>query len=89
VLLLARPFRGRGPGLLAKRYRGVRGRLAELITKRYARREISPPMPPERLAALAVATDTGLFLQYLIKPGALPRELYADAMIQLLDPPWP
>jgi hypothetical protein len=46
-------------------------------------------LPPERPAALAVATDTGLFLQYLIKPGALPRELYADAMIQLLDPPWP
>jgi hypothetical protein len=61
--------------------------LAELITKRYARRQISPRMPPEHLAALAVATDTGLFLQYLIEPGALPWELYADAMIQLLDPP--
>jgi AcrR family transcriptional regulator len=72
---------------LAKRYREVRSRLAELITKRYARHQTFPPTPPEHLAALAVATDTGLFLQYLIEPGALPWELYADAMIQLLDPP--
>jgi hypothetical protein len=39
------------------------------------------------LVALALATDAGLFLQYSAKPGALPWELHADAMIQLLDPP--
>jgi AcrR family transcriptional regulator len=72
---------------LAKRYRQLRGRLAELITKRYARHQSSPPMPPEHLAALALATDAGLFLQYSAEPGALPWELHADAMIQLLDPP--
>ena len=71
---------------LAERYRQLRGRLAELITKRYARQHNSPPMPPEHLAALALATDAGLFLQYAAEPGALPWELHADAMIQLLDP---
>jgi hypothetical protein len=44
-------------------------------------------MPPEHLAALALATDAGLFLQYAAEPGALPWELHADAMVQLLDPP--
>jgi hypothetical protein len=44
-------------------------------------------MPPEHLAALALATDAGLFLQYAAEPGALPWELHADAMTQLLDPP--
>jgi hypothetical protein len=53
---------------------------------RYARHQSSPPMPPEHLAALALATDAGLFLQYSAEPGALPWELHADAMIQLLDP---
>jgi AcrR family transcriptional regulator len=72
---------------LAKRYRQLRGRLAELITKRYAHHQTAPPMPPEHLAALVLATDTGLFLQYSAEPGALPWELHADAMIQLLDPP--
>jgi AcrR family transcriptional regulator len=72
---------------LAKRYRQLRGRLAELITKRHARQQSSPPMPPEHLAALALATDAGLFLQDAAEPGALPWELHADAMIQLLDPP--
>jgi AcrR family transcriptional regulator len=72
---------------LATRYRQLRGRLAELITKRYARHQAAPPMPPEHLAALALATDAGLFLQYSAEPGALPWELHADAMIQLLDPP--
>ena len=71
---------------LAKRYRQLRGRLAELITKRYGRRQASLPMPPQHLAALALATDAGLFLQYSAEPGALPWELHADAMIQLLDP---
>ena len=72
---------------LARRYRELRSRMAELIAKRYARRQTSPPMPPEHLAALALATDAGLFLQYSAEPGALPWELRADAMIQLLDPP--
>ena len=72
---------------LARRYRQLRGRLAELITKRYARHQTSPPMPPEHLAALALATDAGLFLQYSAEPGALPWELHADAMTQFLDPP--
>ena len=71
---------------LAKRYRQLRGRLAELITERYARRQASPPMPPEHLAALVLATDAGLFLQYSAEPGALPWELHADAMVRLLDP---
>jgi len=74
---------------LAKRYRQLRGRLAELITRRYARHQAAPPMPPEHLAALVLATDAGLFLQYSAEPGALPWELHADAMIQLLDPPAP
>ena len=72
---------------LARRYRELRGRLADLIGERYARRQASPPMAPEHLAALALATDAGLFLQYSAEPGALPWELHADAMIQLLDPP--
>ncbi|HJW35332.1 MAG TPA: TetR family transcriptional regulator C-terminal domain-containing protein, partial [Actinomycetes bacterium] len=72
---------------LATRYRQLRGRLAELITKRYAHHRAAPPMPPEHLAALVLATDTGLFLQYSAEPGALPWELHADAIIQLLDPP--
>jgi AcrR family transcriptional regulator len=72
---------------LAKRYRQLRGRLAELIAKRHARHQSSPPMPPEHLAALALATDAGLFLQYSAEPGALPWELHADAMLRLLDPP--
>jgi AcrR family transcriptional regulator len=72
---------------LAKRYRQLRGRLAELITKRYARHQTPLPMPAEHLAALVLATDAGLFLQYAAEPGALPWELHADAMIQLLDPP--
>jgi len=42
-------------------------------------------MPPEHLAALVLATDAGLFLQYSAEPGALPWELRADAMLQLLD----
>ena len=57
---------------LATRYRQLRGRLAELITKRYAHHQTAPPMPPEHLAALVLATDTGLFLQYSAEPGALP-----------------
>ncbi len=44
-------------------------------------------MPPEHLAALVLATDAGLFLQFSAEPGALPWELHADAMVQLLDPP--
>ena len=72
---------------LATRYRQLRGRLGELIAKRYARHQIAPPMAPEHLAALALATDAGLFLQYSAEPGALPWELHADAMVQLLDHP--
>jgi AcrR family transcriptional regulator len=72
---------------LATRYRQLRGRLAELIAKRYARQRATPPMPPEHLAALALATDAGLFLQNAAEPGALPWELHADAMVQLLEPP--
>ena len=72
---------------LATRYRQLRGRLAELITKRYAHHQTTPPRPPEHLAALVLATDAGLFLQYSAEPGALPWELHADAIIQLLDPP--
>jgi AcrR family transcriptional regulator len=71
---------------LARRYRQLRGRLAQLIATRYARRQLAPPMPPEHLAALALATDAGLFLQHAAEPGALPWELRADAIIQLLDP---
>jgi AcrR family transcriptional regulator len=72
---------------LARRYRELRGRLAELIARRYARQQTSPPMPPEHLAALALATDAGLFLQYSAEPGALPWELHAEAMVRLLEPP--
>ena len=72
---------------LAKRYRQLRGRLAELITRRYARHQSPPPMPPEHLAALALATDAGLFLQAAAEPDALPWELRADAIFRLLDPP--
>jgi AcrR family transcriptional regulator len=71
---------------LAERYRQLRGRLAELIAKRYDRHQAAPPMPPEHLAALVLATDAGLFLQFSAEPGALPWELHADAVIQLLDP---
>jgi AcrR family transcriptional regulator len=71
---------------LARRYRQLRHRLAELISGRHARHQTSPPTPPEHLAALAIATDVGLFLQYWAEPGALPWQLRADAMIQLLDP---
>jgi AcrR family transcriptional regulator len=71
---------------LAQRYRQLRGRLAELISERHARHQTAPAMPAEQLAALAIATDTGLFLQYAAEPGALPWELRADAMLQLLDP---
>jgi AcrR family transcriptional regulator len=71
---------------LANRYGQLRGRLAELITRRHTRQQTSPSMPPEHLAALAIATDAGLFLQYSAEPGALPWELRADAMLQLLDP---
>jgi AcrR family transcriptional regulator len=72
---------------LAERYGQIRGRLAELIAKRYDRGQRCPPMPPKHLAALALATDAGLFLQYAAEPEALPWELHADAMIQLLGPP--
>jgi AcrR family transcriptional regulator len=72
---------------LADRYRQLRGRLAELIATRYARHQTAPPMPPEHLAALALATDAGLFLQDAAEPGVLPWQLHADAIIQLLDPP--
>jgi AcrR family transcriptional regulator len=72
---------------LAKRYRQLRGRLAELIARRYARRQAAPPIPAEHLAALVLATDAGLFLQFSAEPGALPWELHADAIVQLLDPP--
>jgi AcrR family transcriptional regulator len=71
---------------LATRYRRLRGRLGELIAARHARHGTSPPMPPEHLAALALATDAGLFLQYVAEPGALPWELHGDAMVRLLDP---
>jgi AcrR family transcriptional regulator len=71
---------------LARRYRQLRERLARLISGRYARHQTAPPMPPEHLAALTIATDTGLFLQFSAEPGALPWELRADAMLQLLDP---
>jgi AcrR family transcriptional regulator len=72
---------------LADRYRQLRGRLAELIAKRYTRHQTAPPLPPEHLAALALATDAGLFLQYTAEPEALPWELHADAIFRLLDPP--
>jgi len=71
---------------LAKRYRQLRDRLAALIAGRWTRRQATPPMPPEHLAALAIATDSGLFLQFSAEPGALPWALRADAMLQLLDP---
>ena len=71
---------------LATRYRQLRERLAELITSRYARHHSTLPRPAEHLAALALATDAGLFLQYTADPGALPWELHADAIIHLLDP---
>jgi AcrR family transcriptional regulator len=71
---------------LAQRYRQLRDRLAALIDGRWTRHQTTPPMPPEHLAALAIATDSGLFLQFSAEPGALPWELRADAMLQLLDP---
>ena len=71
---------------LATRYRQLRGRLGELIAARHARHGTAPPIPPEHLAALALATDTGLFLQFLAEPGALPLALHGDAMLRLLEP---
>jgi AcrR family transcriptional regulator len=71
---------------LAQRYRQLRDRLAALIAGRWTRHQATPPLPPEHLAALAIATDSGLFLQFSAEPGALPWALRADAMLQLLDP---
>lgn len=71
---------------LAERYARMRGRLAELIAERHAARGVVPPRPPADVAALVLALDAGLFLQHLAEPDALPPQLRADAIVDLVDP---
>jgi len=71
---------------LAERYARMRGRLAELIAERHAARGVVPPQPPADVAALVLALDAGLFLQHLADPDALPPQLRADAIVDLVDP---
>jgi hypothetical protein len=72
---------------LAKRYRQLRGRLAELITKRYARHQTSPPMSPSTWPRWRSPPTPACSSSTPPSQARSPGELHADAMIQLLDPP--
>ena len=72
---------------LADRYARIRTRLADLIGTRSTDARLS--RPPDEAASLALALDAGLFLQQLIDPAAVPPELRATAIADVLAPASP
>jgi AcrR family transcriptional regulator len=73
---------------LAERYSELRERFGELIAERMAAEGETVVLPPTQLATLVIAMDTGLFVQGVIDPAAVPPDLTARAMIRLLSGSW-
>jgi AcrR family transcriptional regulator len=65
---------------LVKRYRGLRGRIAELLARRAAELGIEPEIPPEHVAAMAFAMANGIALERLLEPEAVPDDLAPTMM---------
>ena len=74
---------------LAERYRIARKELSERLRKRYQAGGSPPEFPIEYLPWALLALGSGLALQAYLEPGALPSDLYATIVGQLLDAPHP
>jgi AcrR family transcriptional regulator len=72
---------------LAERYHTARNEITTLLQGMYQARASTPPFPVEYIAWTLLALGTGLALQAYLEPGAIPAELYATIVGQLLDTP--
>jgi AcrR family transcriptional regulator len=79
----------RSPGL-RERYatyrRGARAAVADLLSERAAVTGADLPAPAPSLAAVALALAAGVALERLVDPDAVPEDLLAAVLAQLLAP---
>jgi AcrR family transcriptional regulator len=68
---------------LAERYRTARHTIADLLSEQFAAAHGAPPMPVEYVVWILLALGTGIGLQGVIDPEALPADLYARAISHL------
>jgi AcrR family transcriptional regulator len=69
----------------ALRYARVREMLADLIARGAAELEVELTMPPDQLAMVVDALADGFALQKLADPDSIPDDLFANALIMLLE----
>jgi AcrR family transcriptional regulator len=69
--------------LLAQHQHTIRTQIAAMIDDYCERGQVAIPIPSDHFAALVAALATGLANQRSLEPAAVPRELYADALIYL------
>ena len=74
---------------LAERYRVARQELSNRLREKYQAEGGFPAFPIEYLAWALLALGSGLALQAYLEPRALPPDLYATIVTQLLDAPRP
>jgi AcrR family transcriptional regulator len=76
--------------VLRERYaayrRTARAGVAELLAERASDSGVSLPAPAPALAAVALALTSGVALERLIDPDAVPEELLAAVLARLLTP---
>lgn len=65
----------------------ARDSLARLLAEQAAALGVELPAPAPALAAAVLALASGVALERLVEPGAVPEELLAAALTRLLQPP--
>jgi AcrR family transcriptional regulator len=65
---------------------GTRQLIAEVVQSEYERSDSEPPADPRALASALMALGTGLALQHLIDPDAVPLSLYPELYQLLFEP---
>lgn len=65
---------------------GNRQLIAEVVKAEYERADSEPPADPTALASALMALGTGLALQHLVDPDAVPLSLYPELYQLLFEP---
>jgi AcrR family transcriptional regulator len=65
---------------LVARYKALRGRVAELLTRRAERLGLEPEVPPGDVAAMTFAMVNGIALERMLEPEAVPDDLFPEMM---------
>jgi AcrR family transcriptional regulator len=65
---------------LVARYQALRGRVAELLTRRAERLGLETQVPSEAVAAMTFAMVNGIALERMLEPEAVPDDLFPEMM---------